>query len=124
MCLTGPTLAEEPGAPAPALYYLGASRVMTVDPSRGRPVVLVDQTAQAVRGSVNDGIAIDFVRGHIYWTNMGRASEDDGYIMRSDLDGGGLTMVVPPGGAYTPKQLKIDLEGGNSTGRTAREWPS
>lgn len=103
--------ADEPVKSASKVYFLGASRVMAVDPSGGAPVILVDQTAQATRGTVNDGIAIDPRRGHIYWTNMGRASEDDGYIMRSDFDGGGLTMVVPPGGAFTPKQLKIDLEG-------------
>ena len=110
-CSSPVAVADEPAEAGSKIYYLGASRVMAVDPSGRAPVVLVDQTAQAARGSVNDGIAIDPRRGHIYWTNMGRASEDDGYIMRSDLDGGELTMVVPPGGAFTPKQLKIDLEG-------------
>ena len=31
-----------------------------------------------------DGIAIDSARGHIYWTNMGEPSRNDGFIMRCD----------------------------------------
>ena len=48
--------------------------------------------------------------GHIYWTNMGRPREDDGRIERVDLDGGNLTTIVPAGGTFTPKQLKLDAE--------------
>jgi hypothetical protein len=57
-----------------------------------------------------DGIAVDPVAGHIYWTNMGRVKDNDGSIERSNLDGTNLTTVVPPGGTFTPKQLKIDLK--------------
>ena len=39
---------------------------------------------------------------------MGRPREDDGRIERADLDGGNLTTIVPAGGAFTPKQLKLD----------------
>jgi len=58
-------------------------------------------------GGLNDGIAYDPVGGRLYWTNMGRASLDDGFIQSVRLDGSDLTMVVPPGGTFTPKQLKI-----------------
>ena len=60
------------------------------------------------RTGIPDGIAVDTERGHIYWTIMGKAAEDDGRIERADLDGSHLTTIVPPGGTFTPKQLKID----------------
>ncbi len=62
----------------------------------------------AGRTGIPDGIAIDTDRGHIYWTVMGKAAADDGVIERADLDGGHLTTIVPAGGAFTPKQLKLD----------------
>jgi len=43
---------------------------------------------------------------------MGRAKENDGSIGRLDLDGKNLTTVVPAGGAFTPKQLKLDKKNG------------
>ncbi len=32
--------------------------------------------------------------------------------MRSDLDGGNVVTLVPSGGTFTPKQMKLDLAGG------------
>jgi hypothetical protein len=61
---------------------------------------------------VNDGIAIHATTGQIFWTNMGRAAERDGYIMRCEKNGAGVTTIVPPGGTFTPKQLKIDEAAG------------
>jgi len=62
-------------------------------------------------GGFNDGIAYDPMGGRLYWTNMGRPSVDDGFIQSVRLDGSDLAMVVSPGGAFTPKQLKIDVAG-------------
>jgi sugar lactone lactonase YvrE len=59
-----------------------------------------------------DGIAIDAKAAHFYWTNMGKVSRDDGSIMRADLDGSNVTTIVPAGGTFTPKQLKIDSKHG------------
>jgi hypothetical protein len=59
-----------------------------------------------------DGIAIDLQAGHIFWTNMGKVKVDDGSIERSDLDGRNLTTIVPAGGTFTPKQLKLDQKHG------------
>ena len=60
------------------------------------------------RTGIPDGIAVDTQAGHIYWTIMGRAAADDGMIERIDLDGSHLTTIVPAGGTFTPKQLKLD----------------
>jgi hypothetical protein len=57
-----------------------------------------------------DGIALDEEQGHIYWTGMGVPADDDGFILRSDLDGENVVTIVAAGGTYTPKQLKIDHE--------------
>jgi hypothetical protein len=59
-----------------------------------------------------DGVAIDVPSKHIFWTNMGRVSVDDGSVQRADLDGSNLTTVVPVAGTFTAKQLKIDAKNG------------
>jgi hypothetical protein len=60
---------------------------------------------------VPDGVAVDTQAGHIYWTNMGVPSANDGSIERVDLDGGNRTVIVPSGCTYTPKQLHFDAAG-------------
>src|SRR5271156_6641994 len=55
-----------------------------------------------------DGIAVDVAAGHIYWTNMGVPSLDDGSIERADLDGGNRRVIVPQGVTHTPKQIHLD----------------
>jgi hypothetical protein len=56
-----------------------------------------------------DGIAIDVEARQIYWTNMGLSpSANDGSIERADIDGKNRTVVVPPGGTFTPKQIHLD----------------
>ena len=62
----------------------------------------------AERSARADGVAVDATAGHVYWTNMGDPASDDGFILRADLDGTNITMIVPPGGTYTPKQMRID----------------
>ncbi len=59
-----------------------------------------------------DGIVVDVAAGHIYWTNMGNPSMNDGSIDRVDLDGGNLTSIIPAGSTYTPKQLQLDKKNG------------
>jgi sugar lactone lactonase YvrE len=66
------------------------------------------KTLVSGRTGIPDGIAVDAERGHIYWTIMGKPAADDGLIERADLDGSHLTTIVPPGGTFTPKQLKLD----------------
>jgi hypothetical protein len=59
-----------------------------------------------------DGIVVDAEAGHIYWTNMGVPSLDDGSIERADLDGGNRRIIVPQGVTHTPKQIHLDKQGG------------
>src|SRR5437899_10282264 len=59
-----------------------------------------------------DGIVVDAEAGHIYWTNMGVPSLDDGSIERADLDGRNRRIIVPQGITHTPKQIHLDKENG------------
>lgn len=92
---------------SPQVYFLSGIKVMTcaMDGAGIRTLV----TGRP--GGLNDGIAYDPVTKRIFWTNMGKAADDDGYIQSVNLDGSDLKLVVPPGGAYTPKQMKIDVKG-------------
>jgi len=55
-----------------------------------------------------DGVVVDVAAGHLYWTNMGNPSANDGSVERADLDGSNVTHIVPPGATFTPKQLQLD----------------
>ena len=94
-----------PADPAGRLYFLDlrGGRVVSTGPDGSDVKVLISG-----RTGIPDGIAVDAERGHIYWTIMGRPAVDDGLIERADLDGGHLTTIVPAGGTFTPKQLKLD----------------
>ena len=60
-----------------------------------------------------DGIAVDALANHIYWTNMGsNPSANDGSIERADLDGRNRTVIIPQGVTFTPKQIQLDKESG------------
>lgn len=112
-CASVPGLA--PAGPAPRLYYLGQSHVYMADPDTGAMATLLDQSpadGSRPQGMLYDGIAVHSATGQIFWTDMGRPAERDGRIMRCEKDGSGLTTIVPAGGAFTPKQLKIDEAAG------------
>ena len=106
------------GAPAanggknarPTLFYLNVSGAVlraNADGSDRKQIV-----GSAAAGTGPDGIAVDTAAGHIYWTDMGVASRDDGTVMRADLDGKNVTEIIKAGGTFTPKQLKIDVQHG------------
>jgi hypothetical protein len=59
-----------------------------------------------------DGVVVDVGAGHIYWTDMGIPNVNDGSIERANIDGQNRTMIVPPGGTFTPKQLHLDSKNG------------
>jgi DNA-binding beta-propeller fold protein YncE len=56
-----------------------------------------------------DGIVVDAEGAHIYWSNMGSfPAVGNGSIQRCNLDGSGVRTIVPRGGTYAPKQLKLE----------------
>jgi hypothetical protein len=61
---------------------------------------------------IPDGVAVDVEAGHIYWTNMGVPSKNDGSIERVDLDGQNQKTIVPEGATFTPKQLHLEKKAG------------
>src|SRR3954463_937289 len=65
------------------LFVLDASgnRIVSLNPDGSDRKVIVTECR------IPDGIAVDVEGGHIYWTNMGVPSQNDGSIERADLDG-------------------------------------
>lgn len=76
------------------------------------------QTLVPDLGVAPDGIAIDPVHGHIFWTYMGSSHDgedffvNDGSLHRVDFDGGNRTVIVPEGQTFTPKQMQCDAQNG------------
>lgn len=100
------------GAPAtsgtPTLFWLDVSgKVLSSDATNFAVKTVVPSAGQG-----SDGIAVDVAAGYIYWTDMGAPADNDGSVMRSNLDGSKVTTIVPKGGTYTPKQLKLVPEQG------------
>jgi DNA-binding beta-propeller fold protein YncE len=87
------------------LFFLSASsgEVFSVNPDGSDLKVIVGEGRR-----LPDGIVVDVAAGHLYWTNMGNPSANDGSIERANLDGSNVTHIVPPGGTFTPKQLQLD----------------
>jgi hypothetical protein len=59
-----------------------------------------------------DGIVVDTEAGHIYWTNMGIPSLNDGSVERADIDGKNRKVIVAKGVTHSPKQIILDKKGG------------
>src|SRR5262245_24887095 len=79
------------------LFFLDiARRVLTTNPDGSALRVL----AEGLKDSP-DGIDVDEARGIVYWSNMGRAADDDGSVLRVGIDGGPVSVVVPRGGTFT-----------------------
>jgi sugar lactone lactonase YvrE len=90
------------------LFVLEASggRIHSMRPDGSDKKVIADGCR------VPDGIAVDVEAGHIYWTNMGMPSLDDGTIERADLDGGNRKLILGQGITHTPKQLHLEKDSG------------
>ena len=82
---------------------LAGGRVLSANPDGSDLTTIVEEGRK-----LPDGLAVDIAAGHLYWTNMGNLKANDGSILRSDLDGGNLITIVPPGGTFTPKQIQIE----------------
>src|SRR5438876_1020927 len=61
---------------------------------------------------IPDGVVVDVEAGHIYWTNMGVPSKNDGSIERVDLDGQNRVTIIGEGKTFTPKQLHLEKKSG------------
>src|ERR1700735_4132457 len=87
------------------LFFLSASsgQVFSANPDGSDLKVIVSEGRR-----LPDGIVVDLEGGHLYWTDMGNPTANDGSIERSDFDGQNLTHIVPPGATFTPKQLQLD----------------
>jgi hypothetical protein len=85
---------------------LSGNRVLSMNPNGSDKRVLVSDARYP------DGVVVDAEAGHIYWTNMGIPSRNDGSIERADLDGRNRTTIIPEGGTFTPKQLHLDKANG------------
>jgi hypothetical protein len=92
-------------AMTPRLFFLSVSsgQVFSANPDGSDLKVIVSEGRR-----LPDGIVVDADAGHLYWTNMGNPSANDGSIERSDFHGKNLIHIVPPGGTFTPKQLQLD----------------
>jgi hypothetical protein len=92
-------------ATTPRLFFLSVSsgQVFSVNPDGSDLKVIVNEGRR-----LPDGIVVDADAGHLYWTNMGNPSANDGSIERADFDGRNLIHIVSPGGTFTPKQLQLD----------------
>ncbi len=94
------------GGGTPTLFFLNyngtVNRVRTNGTSRA--------TIVPSAGLGADGIGVDVANNHVYWTTMGQDNANDGRIQRANLTGGGVVTIIPSGGTFTPKQMKLDLQ--------------
>jgi hypothetical protein len=88
------------------LLDLSDGRVLSMNPDGSDRKVLVAECRYP------DGIVVDVEAGHIYWTNMGVPSLNDGSVERADIDGRNRITIVPQGATFTPKQLHPEKKTG------------
>jgi sugar lactone lactonase YvrE len=82
-----------------------AGRLFSVRPDGSDKMVVISGC------KLPDGVVVDVEAGHVYWTNMGDPSVNDGSIERAELDGSNRVTIVPDGVAFTPKQLHLEAVG-------------
>ena len=93
---------------------LAEGRVLSANPDGS------DRKIVATGCRLPDGIAVDVDAGHLYWTNMGVPSRNDGSIERADLDGRNRTTIVPEGVTSRRSSSSSTSVAASSTGRTAK----
>ena len=71
-----------------------------------------DQKVIVTGCRIPDGIVVDVEAGHIYWTNMGVPTSNDGSIERADVDGQNRKTIIREGDTFTPKQLHLKKKSG------------
>ena len=110
------TISQKPKSRKPVAKAV-TGRLFFLDLSSGRVLSCTPDGAEletlvAVGRKLPDGIVVDPDAGHLYWTNMGIPSANDGSLMRADLDGANRITIVPDGATHTPKQLQLDKKNG------------
>lgn len=97
------------GESSERVFFLDVSggRIESLNPDGSDRRVILDGLKR-----IPDGIEVDPEAGHVYWTNMGNPKANDGSIERADLDGTNRQTIVPQGATFTPKQMKLDKQGG------------
>ena len=80
---------------------LSGGRVFTVNPDGSDKRVIVTDCHWP------DGVALDVEAGHIYWTNMGVPSKNDGSVERVDLGGGPIGRLGAGGSRNTGGAARI-----------------
>jgi len=90
------------------LFYLEASggRIHSANADGSDRKVIVNGAR------IPDGVVVDVNAGHIYWTNMGVPTQNDGSIERADLDGQNRVTIIGEGKTFTPKQLHLEKKSG------------
>ena len=97
------------GKASERVFFLDVSggRLESVNPDGSDRRVILDGLNR-----IPDGLDVDVESGLIYWTNMGNPKANDGSIERANLDGTNRKTIVPQGATFTPKQLRLDKQGG------------
>jgi len=105
--LAATVLTTGAAASSARLFFLDirGGRIVSANTDGSDPETIVT----GLRGTP-DGIVVEAAAGYMYWTHMGAAAADDGYVQRAKLDGSELTKIVPDGATFTPKQLKLDAQ--------------
>lgn len=103
---------SQPGSSQRGSGRAATGRLFVLDLSGGR-VFSINSDGSDSRTLVTgcrlpDGIAVDLEAGHLYWTDMGVPSRNDGKIERADLDGANRKTIIPEGATFTPKQIHLD----------------
>jgi sugar lactone lactonase YvrE len=90
------------------LFFLEASggRIHSANADGSDRKVIISGTR------IPDGIVVDVEAAHIYWTNMGVPTRNDGSIERADLDGQNRVTIIGEGETFTPKQLHLEKKSG------------
>jgi hypothetical protein len=110
--MSRPLLKSSPDAvartPTPRLFVLelNAGRIHSMNTDGSSRKTIVSDC------HLPDGIVVDVEAGHIYWTNMGIPSLNDGSVERADLDGKNRKVIVKQGDTHSPKQIILDKKGG------------
>jgi hypothetical protein len=100
--------------PKSAADNMSVGRLFFLDVSGGR-VVSVNADGKDRKVVVDgcrtpDGIVVDRDAGHVYWTNMGVPSKNDGSIERVNFDGQNRKTIVAQGDTFTPKQIHLEKQ--------------